>query len=250
MDRQCLFACGAGPWVGKGGRACGAGSHIGIDASNGCGARAPFPPTSTVYQWGPRPPNVIHWRCAACAAGHVGARGVLPSPQCLPPLALTVPPPPPGPPTQLCPSLPSLSPTQTPAPSPGIDLTTHAARHTPAIGAKEEWQRAGPGGRDLQVPSQGLMPMCTSSTASIPRNSSFTSSSFISGGTPETYNRLRSDAVMFAIADGPHTQSCKGRKGEKKRERKAFLYTVFPKRPRVAHMFNHCWWWLAVGGWW
>ena len=28
------------------------------------------------------------------------------------------------------------------------------------------------------------------------------------------------------------------------------LYTVFPKRPRVAHMFNHGWWRLAVGGWW
>ena len=29
-----------------------------------------------------------------------------------------------------------------------------------------------------------------------------------------------------------------------------FLFTVFPKRPRVAHMFNHGWWWLAIGGWW
>ena len=38
-------------------------------------------------------------------------------------------------------------------------------------------------------------------------------------------------------------------KGENK-ERKVFLCTVFPKRPRVAHMFNHGWWRLVVGGWW
>ena len=35
-----------------------------------------------------------------------------------------------------------------------------------------------------------------------------------------------------------------------KKHRKVFLYTVFPKRPRVAHMFNHGWWRLAVGRWW
>ena len=28
-----------------------------------------------------------------------------------------------------------------------------------------------------------------------------------------------------------------------------FLYPGFPKRLRVAHMFNHGWWRLAVGGW-
>ena len=32
--------------------------------------------------------------------------------------------------------------------------------------------------------------------------------------------------------------------------KKVFLYTVFPKRPHVARMFNHGWWRLAVGGWW
>ena len=41
------------------------------------------------------------------------------------------------------------------------------------------------------------------------------------------------------------------REREREREkRKVVLYTVFPKRPRVAHMFNHGWWRLAVGGWW
>ena len=34
------------------------------------------------------------------------------------------------------------------------------------------------------------------------------------------------------------------------KNRKVFLYTVSPKRLRVAHMFNHGWWRLAVGGWW
>ena len=29
-----------------------------------------------------------------------------------------------------------------------------------------------------------------------------------------------------------------------------FLNGSFAKRPRVAHMFNHGWWRLAVGGWW
>ena len=28
-----------------------------------------------------------------------------------------------------------------------------------------------------------------------------------------------------------------------------FLSGTFAKRPRVAHMFNHGWWRLAVGGW-
>ena len=34
----------------------------------------------------------------------------------------------------------------------------------------------------------------------------------------------------------------------KRGEKKVLLYTVFPKRPCVAHMFNHSWWRLAVGG--
>ena len=33
------------------------------------------------------------------------------------------------------------------------------------------------------------------------------------------------------------------------KKRKKFPYTVFPKKPRVAHMFNHGWWRLAVGSW-
>ena len=37
-----------------------------------------------------------------------------------------------------------------------------------------------------------------------------------------------------------------------KKKRKVFLHTVFPKKPRVAHMFNHGWWRLVAvgGGWW
>ena len=34
------------------------------------------------------------------------------------------------------------------------------------------------------------------------------------------------------------------------REKKVFLNGSFAKRLRVAHMFNHGWWRLAVGGWW
>ena len=34
-----------------------------------------------------------------------------------------------------------------------------------------------------------------------------------------------------------------------KREKKVFLNGSFAKRPRVAHMFNHGWWRLAVGHW-
>ena len=45
--------------------------------------------------------------------------------------------------------------------------------------------------------------------------------------------------------------SCRGvLKRGKKKKRKVFLYTIFPKRPRVAHMVNHGWWRLAVGGDW
>ena len=33
-------------------------------------------------------------------------------------------------------------------------------------------------------------------------------------------------------------------------KKKVFLYPGFPKRPCVAHMFNHGQWWLADGGWW
>ena len=60
---------------------------------------------------------------------------------------------------------------------------------------------------------------------------------------------------MANASPSPHIPS--GRSLTKKKKR--FLCTGFPKRPRVAHMFNHGWWrlvavgggWrLAVGGWW
>ena len=38
-------------------------------------------------------------------------------------------------------------------------------------------------------------------------------------------------------------------RGVLKRGKKMFLNGCFAKRPRVAHMFNHGWWRLAVGGW-
>ena len=40
-----------------------------------------------------------------------------------------------------------------------------------------------------------------------------------------------------------------GRPLREKKQRKVFLYTVSPKRPRAAHIFNHGCWRLAVGGW-
>ena len=50
------------------------------------------------------------------------------------------------------------------------------------------------------------------------------------------------------------TPGVRGALKEKKKKRKVFLYTVFPKRSRAAHSFNHGWWrfgdWrLAVGNW-
>ena len=38
-------------------------------------------------------------------------------------------------------------------------------------------------------------------------------------------------------------------KGGKKEKIKVFQNCSFAKRPRLAHMFNHGWWRLAVGGW-
>ena len=62
--------------------------------------------------------------------------------------------------------------------------------------------------------------------------------------------KFRAFLLRTALKDrpkGPPTANHQPPPTEKKKE---VLYTVFPKRPRVAHMFNHGWWWLAVGGWW
>ena len=49
----------------------------------------------------------------------------------------------------------------------------------------------------------------------------------------------------------PYTPYLSLGRGVLKREKKrVFLNGSFAKRPRVAHMFNHGWWRLAVGGWW
>ena len=46
----------------------------------------------------------------------------------------------------------------------------------------------------------------------------------------------------------PSTTS-QGPGGSLREKKKVFLNGSFAKRPRVAHMFNHGWWRLAVGGW-
>ena len=56
--------------------------------------------------------------------------------------------------------------------------------------------------------------------------------------------------LLWGIVRRTHAHPTGGSIREKKKARNVFLYTVFPKRPRVAHMFNHGWWRLAVGGWW
>ena len=51
-----------------------------------------------------------------------------------------------------------------------------------------------------------------------------------------------------AIPRGMGTQIEAPARGFLKRGKKVFLNGSFAKRPRVAHMFNHGWWRLAVGG--
>ena len=68
---------------------------------------------------------------------------------------------------------------------------------------------------------------------------------------PQARRKQRATAVWGGPRHSP------GASRREKKKRKVFLYTVFPKRLRVAHMFNHGlvavgvrgWWRLAVGSW-
>ena len=55
---------------------------------------------------------------------------------------------------------------------------------------------------------------------------------------------------MYSTRTNQHnTIICSAIRGVLKKGKKVFLNGNFAKRQRVAHMFNHGWWRLAVGGW-
>ena len=71
-------------------------------------------------------------------------------------------------------------------------------------------------------------------------------------------NKWMNERIFFstetAILEDDHTRRCPepswcACRGVLKRGKKKFLNGSFAKRLRVAHMFNHGWWRLAVGGW-